>query len=245
MWNPLNCATSMKTILFLHGWGGKGDAGNWQNVLAGKLAGLGYRVIYPDLPNANNPRLEEWVEALEEALEGAGDGAVAGDGRALDLSELTVATHSLGGVLWLHYVSRHLQKSSRQNGLLKPKIEAKSVHVHTLQDGLPGQSWPRNFLVAPPLTDCGIKKISDFFPLPEFGEAGLNGAGLAGCVCPGGINTSYLLVHSDNDPYIPLEDFEEFAVRFGMPTHVIKNAGHINVKSGYGDWDWMEKELAS
>jgi len=204
----------MKTFLFLHGWGVKGNSGNWQNILAEKLAGQGHKVIYPTLPNANEPKLEEWLKSLEEALLDGGCGGGARGG-----GELTVATHSLGGVLWMHYLSR--------NGLDKPKNEAKSVPGH--EKTLHVQSFAgKVYLVSPPFNDCGIEEIKDFFPLPRLSAD---------------FAKNYLLIHSDNDPYIPLKDFEEFAGRFGIPTYLIKNAGHINVKSGYGEFAWMEKQL--
>ncbi len=76
-------------FLILHGLEGSG-AEHWQTWLAGRLRDRGLEVRYPTLPEAGNPRLERWLEAL--------DGELAG----LPAAETTVLCHSLGSLLWLH-----------------------------------------------------------------------------------------------------------------------------------------------
>jgi predicted alpha/beta hydrolase family esterase len=83
----------MGAFLILHGIEGSGPD-HWQTWLAGRLAERGHQVSYPDLPNADNPRLEEWLDALEQELAG------------LPAAETTVLCHSLGSLLWLHHAGR-------------------------------------------------------------------------------------------------------------------------------------------
>lgn len=86
----------------------------------------------------------------------------------------------------------------------------------------------RALLVAPPLTDCGIEDIKTFFPLLPVDWARHK--------------DRYLLIGSDNDPFIPKEHFIALSDQLGIPFHFIPGAGHINTATGFGRWEWMEKQ---
>lgn len=43
----------------------------------------------------------------------------------------------------------------------------------------------------------------------------------------------FFVFHSDNDPYVPLEQAEKLAKNLGVSVILVKNAGHFNEKSGY------------
>jgi predicted alpha/beta hydrolase family esterase len=75
--------------LILHGIEGSGPQ-HWQTWIAGRLRERGEQVAYPDLPDADAPRLDRWIGALDEELE------------RLPLAETTLLCHSLGCLLWLH-----------------------------------------------------------------------------------------------------------------------------------------------
>ena len=47
-------------------------------------------MTFPNLPNAATPRVRPWLDALDHNLEPG----------------MTVLTHSLGGLLWLHHAAR-------------------------------------------------------------------------------------------------------------------------------------------
>lgn len=81
------------TFLILHGLEGSGPE-HWQTWLAGRLSERGLEVAYPSLPDADNPRLDRWLEALDDEL------------ARLPASETTVLCHSLGSLLWLHHAAR-------------------------------------------------------------------------------------------------------------------------------------------
>jgi predicted alpha/beta hydrolase family esterase len=82
-------------FLILHGLEGSGPE-HWQSWLAGRLADAGERVSYPDLPDPFAPQLGPWLEALDAALDGLGDGR----------ADATVLCHSLSCALWLHHAAR-------------------------------------------------------------------------------------------------------------------------------------------
>jgi uncharacterized protein len=84
---------TVRAFLIVHGLGGSGPQ-HWQTWLAGRLRDRGLQVAYPDLPDADAPRLAEWLETLRREL------------AALPAEETTVLCHSLGSLLWLHHAAR-------------------------------------------------------------------------------------------------------------------------------------------
>ncbi len=61
------------------------------------LRDRGEQVVYPALPDTDDPRLDAWLDVLTTELELLGD-----PGR----TERVVVGHSLGAVLWLHACAR-------------------------------------------------------------------------------------------------------------------------------------------
>ena len=58
----------MATFLLLHGYGGTHPE-HWQGYLANRLKNEKQIVIFPDLPNADMPKLDEWMDYLEQELQ--------------------------------------------------------------------------------------------------------------------------------------------------------------------------------
>jgi uncharacterized protein len=80
-------------FLLLHGLGGSGST-HWQTWLEERLRQRRLEVRFPVLPDPDNPRLERWLEALDEQL------------KLLTAAQTTVICHSLGSLLWLHHAAR-------------------------------------------------------------------------------------------------------------------------------------------
>ncbi|GIF40988.1 RBBP9/YdeN family alpha/beta hydrolase [Actinoplanes xinjiangensis] len=78
------------SFLLLHGWQNRRPPGHWHHWLAGELAAAGHHVVYPQLPEPDQPVLADWLAALRTHL------------GALPAGERTVVCHSLGCLLWLH-----------------------------------------------------------------------------------------------------------------------------------------------
>jgi predicted alpha/beta hydrolase family esterase len=78
-----------RRFLILHGIENRRPRDHWQRWLAERLRDRGEQVLYPQLPNPDAPRLEDWRELLTAELDLLGDG------------ERIVVCHSLGGTLWL------------------------------------------------------------------------------------------------------------------------------------------------
>jgi hypothetical protein len=87
-------ARPSRQFLLLHGVEHHKPPGHWLFQLAAHLRGRGERVSYPQLPDADEPSLERWLETLASEL------------AALDGGERVVVCHSLGCMLWLHHCAR-------------------------------------------------------------------------------------------------------------------------------------------
>ena len=82
----------------------------------------------------------------------------------------------------------------------------------------------RLLLVSPPSRNTDIELLKHFFPhsLPKSLFA-----------------KEAVMVVSTNDPYITLKEAREMQKHFGCELVLLENAGHINDKSGYGEWPWV------
>ena len=117
----------MPSYLIIHGWHGS-PPGHWQHWLAGQLRNAGQRVYFPALPDASTPKLDPWLTRLDTEMNAV---------RRSDSDEATVICHSLGAVLWLHYL--HRNRNSNIGRLL---------------------------LVAPPGPEADTGPLQEFFPAP-------------------------------------------------------------------------------
>lgn len=84
----------MAKVLIMHGWTNKRQPGHWQRHLATELRKQGHIVSYPQFPNTDAPKLEEWQDLLAAEL-----------GQLAELDdvdgETIVIGHSLGCVNWI------------------------------------------------------------------------------------------------------------------------------------------------
>jgi hypothetical protein len=57
----------MKRVFIIHGWGGFGGEG-WQAWLKVELEKKSFKVVAPDMPDTENPKIEAWVSALAKLV---------------------------------------------------------------------------------------------------------------------------------------------------------------------------------
>jgi hypothetical protein len=79
------------SYLILHGYQASGP-GHWQTWLAGRLRSGEATVAYPDLPDADSPQLQSWLDGLAGELDALPEPPV-------------VLCHSLACLLWLHHAA--------------------------------------------------------------------------------------------------------------------------------------------
>jgi len=95
----------MKKVLILHGWGGSSYP-HWQTQTASKLLDNGYDVLFPTLPNKDNPTLKSWLLFLDKQM------------KVFDPD--IVVCHSLANILWFHYTNNYKIKQLKKLMLVSP-----------------------------------------------------------------------------------------------------------------------------
>jgi len=81
-----------KKVLILHGWGGS-DAPHWQAWLENELINQDYEVSFPQLPNRDFPKFNEWFEFVCKEIE--------------EFSPHIVVCHSLANIVWFHILQKN------------------------------------------------------------------------------------------------------------------------------------------
>ena len=83
-------------------------------------------------------------------------------------------------------------------------------------------------LVSPVSPKCDISEISTFFPYNVPNDLKAN---------------KHIIVSSDNDPYISVDELFNLKDILGTSLKIIENGGHLNSESGYGKlkcaYDWI------
>ena len=114
-----------QSFLIIHGLGGSG-IDHWQTWLFHELTERNYPVFYPTFSNFNSPNKRVWLEELSSCIE-----------KIPKEHSLTVITHSLGCLLWMHYA----------------EAQNKQIANHTI-------------LVAPPTPTLVLPEAKSFYPVP-------------------------------------------------------------------------------
>lgn len=128
-----------KTILLFHGWGGNKPE-HWQEQLFAALHGANeLDVRYPKMPEPGNPEPGAWIAAQEAAL-----------AEIPDPDNLTVLTHSLGAITFLHVASRASRKLAQRVLLVAPPYVLPTIPPWSAPPGV-----ERFF--APPLDGTKLK----------------------------------------------------------------------------------------
>jgi len=81
-------------------------------------------------------------------------------------------------------------------------------------------------LCAPPRDHGDTPEITSFFPVASVDDLHAD---------------IKILVVSDNDPYISIDEAHEFACKLNVPMEILHDAGHINSASGFGPWPWVKE----
>lgn len=89
----------MAKVLILHGWTNRRQPGHWQRHLASELRKQGHIVAYPQFPNPDQPKLDEWQELLAAELDILAE---------IEAGETIVIGHSLGCINWIQGASTGL-----------------------------------------------------------------------------------------------------------------------------------------
>ncbi|MFH0884872.1 MAG: alpha/beta fold hydrolase [Candidatus Micrarchaeota archaeon] len=177
----------MDFFLF-HCWGGDGKS-CWSGWLQGELqvSGLASRVLSPDFPETDNPKLADWLATTRKLVP-----------RFEPKDEWVLVSHSLGSPTILRLLE------SFQGG---EKVKAVILVAGFAQDlGIP---QIRNF----------VEKKFDWKKIRESADR-------------------FIVISSDNDPFIPLSEGARMAKLLGTKCEFIveHGAGHINEGAGFTEY---------
>jgi predicted alpha/beta hydrolase family esterase len=136
-------AADTDVFLILHGWGGNKPA-HWQEHLYTALTAAGATVHYPKMPDPMNPQPAAWLARLEEELVAIGAG-----------KKLTVVTHSLGAINWLHYAA-----SGKAAGQVADRVLLVAP-PYVIREIPPTDAPPgANDFFPPPLDAAGVARVA-------------------------------------------------------------------------------------
>ena len=62
----------MKTVYLIHGWGDNQNS-NWFPWIKKELEKKNFKVIIPNMPNTDKPKIEEWVSHLKKVIKGTNE----------------------------------------------------------------------------------------------------------------------------------------------------------------------------
>ncbi|CAM5430823.1 RBBP9/YdeN family alpha/beta hydrolase [Streptomyces aurantiogriseus] len=109
-----------RSYLILHGWQNHRPKDHWQHWLADRLTERGHTVLYPQLPDPDDPVLDVWLDSLTHHL----------DDLTTREGERIVVAHSLSVILWLHAVARAVPGLDTVDRVLLVAPPSASVLAH-------------------------------------------------------------------------------------------------------------------
>lgn len=172
-----------KRVVIVHGWDGYPEEG-WFPYLRKKLEAKGFEVLVPQLPDAENPRIEKWVPALRAAV-GTPD------------EDTYFVGHSMGCQTIVRYLES-LSEGVRVGGAVF--VAGFFKRLSGLGDVLDVQETARLWLGVP----VDLKKAA----------AHLKNGSVA--------------IFSDNDPFVPLDNQDDFHDLLGSRIIVVPDGGHFS-----------------
>lgn len=170
----------MAKIYLVHGWGGHSKSEPWFSWLEKKVLEKNIEFLIFDMPNTDNPKIEEWVKHLEKNI--------------LDVDEETFFIgHSIGCQTILRYIEK-LPKSKKIGGAI---FVAGWFNLINLNE--------EEMEIAHPW----INEKIDFERILKH-------------------TTNFLLINSNNDPYVPLSEADVFKDKLGAKIIFKKGEEHFN-----------------
>lgn len=171
----------MKKVYIVHGWDGYPEEG-WFPWLKKNLEEHGFQVFVPQMPDAGNPRIENWVPKLQE-IAGIPDENTYFVGHSMGCQtiarylEALSADVKIGGVVFVAGFFKRL------SGLENEEVEVLAKH------------WLE--------TPVDLAKVKTHF-------------------------SKSVAILADNDPYVPLDNREEFENMLGSKIIIKPGAGHFS-----------------
>ena len=175
-----------KRVFIIHGWDGYPEEG-WFPWLKKELENRGFAVFVPQLPKADEPRINNWVLALKEAV-GTAD------------NQTYFVGHSMGCQTIARYLEG-LPDDVKVGGAVF--IAGFFKRLSNLEDDDVVRSVSQEWLKTP----LNLEKVKSH---------------INKCVA----------IFSDNDPYVPIDNQEEYKKNLGAKIIVEHEKGHFSGSTG-------------
>jgi hypothetical protein len=175
-----------KRVVIVHGWDGTPTDG-WFLWLTKELVSKGFEVVGPQLPDADEPRVERWVPALAQAV-GTPD------------EQTYFIGHSMGCQTIARYLE-FLPEGTKVGGAVF--VAGFFKRLTGLEEEEGSEEIGRQWLEAP----LDLSKVRSHLP-------------------------KSIAIFSDNDPFVPLDNQDDFRNKLGSEIIIQKRMGHF---SGSGD----------
>lgn len=248
------------SFLILHGWQNHRPEGHWQHWLAARLTDLGHEVVYPQLPDPDNPELDVWLAEFERHLTAPTRDSLTPDHQPTPPHDLTAPGHQ-------PTPNRDLTTSGHQPALADD-LTAPSHQAAPADDltPLPHPTAPPRDLTEPTLAPTtpprpriviahSLATVTWLHALAR-NLPGLDTVARTLLVSPVTVVTDYpeiagfalppltgltppsptRIVAGDDDPYCPEGAQAAYGDPLGVTAEVLPGAGHLTPDDGYGPW---------
>ena len=175
-----------RRVFIIHGWDGTPQEG-WFPWLKQQLEERGFQVYVPQMPEANKPRIQNWVPALA-AVVGTAD------------KDSYFIGHSMGAQTIARYLES-LPDGVRVGGAVF--VAGFFKRLTGLENDADVQATDRHWLEAP----IDLKKVAAHM-------------------------RASVALFSDNDPYVPLDNQDDFRKEFHSLVIVLHHMGHFSGSDG-------------
>jgi len=128
--------------------------------------------------------------------------------------------------VWQDELEKHIKEF--QPDVVVCHSLANILWFHLCNNGKITNSVKKLYLVAPPSLTCDIEELKSFYPVK----------------IPTNLYADEtLLITSTNDKYLTKVEAKELQKSLDVDMKVIKDGGHINAESGYGEWSWILENI--
>lgn len=175
-----------KRVFIIHGWDGYPEEG-WFPWLKAELENRGFAVFVPQLPKADEPRINNWVPVLKVAVGIAND-----------------QTYFVGHSMGCQTIARYLETLPEDEKIGGAVFVAGFLkRLSNLEDDDGVRSVSQEWLQTP----LNLEKVKSH---------------LDRCVA----------IFSDNDPYVPMDNQEEYREKLGAKIIIEHEKGHFSGSTG-------------
>ncbi|OGG91631.1 hypothetical protein A3H03_02995 [Candidatus Kuenenbacteria bacterium RIFCSPLOWO2_12_FULL_42_13] len=175
-----------KRIFIIHGWDGHPKKG-WFPWLKKELAAQGFAVFVPQLPKSDEPRINNWVLELKEAVGNPDE-------------QTYFVGHSMGCQAIARYLET-LPKNTKVGGAVF--VAGFFKCLTNLEDNDVVRSVAKEWLMTP----LNLEKVKTHLK-------------------------KSVAIFSDNDPYVPADNQDDFANTLGSKIVVEHNKSHFSGSTG-------------